>query len=147
MSLRGALTSRNVLFILKAMNLVVITAYSFEMVYILVRVLSIETYSIAVLISSAGIYIMASDLGYSGFVYYRTRQSFLTRAEPHGSEAESFALYMIIALAAAAAMATALFLFFPVPVSLRLAFSLYFLSIVLALPWGLIRKIAAAVDL
>jgi hypothetical protein len=137
----------NVFLCLKALNLVVITAYSFEMIYVLVRILTIDLYPIAVLISSIGVYIMATDLGYSGFVYYRTRQSFLTQAAPHGSEAEVFILYTSIAGIAALGVALVLAFLGHIPVDVRIGLSLYFLSIVLALPWGLLRKIAAAVDL
>ena len=144
---RKILSVANVFLCLKTLNLVVITAYSFELIYVLVRILSIDLYPIAVLISSIGVYIMATDLGYSGFVYYRTRQSFLTQAVPHGSEAEVFILYTAIACIAALAVAIVLAFIGHIPVEVRIGLSLYFLSIVLALPWGLLRKIAAAVDL
>ena len=144
---RAVLSGRNAFLVLKAFNLVVITAYSFELIYVLVRILSADLYPVAVLISSLGVYIMATDLGYSGFVYYRTRQSFLDRGAPHGSEAEVFVLYSAITVAAALAMAIGLEVFSSIPAGLRIGLSLYFFSIVLALPWGLLRRIAAAVDL
>jgi hypothetical protein len=134
-------------FILKALNLILITTYSFELVYVLVRVLSLKFYSIAVFISSLGVYVMATDLGYSGFVYSRIRQSFLRPGEPHESLAEAFVIYVAIALVSAAAVAVGIEFVVNVPFGVRIALSLYFLSIVIALPWGLIRKIAAAVDL
>jgi hypothetical protein len=112
-----------------------------------VRVLSLNFYPIAVFISSLGVYVMATDLGYSGFVYYRLRQSFLGTGEPYESLAEAFLIYVAVALVAAAAVAVGIKFVPNLPPDIRLALSLYFLSIVLALPWGLARKIAAAVDL
>jgi hypothetical protein len=139
--------ANKVFFGLKTLNLFVITFYSFALVYVLIRVLPQNLYPIAVLVSSFGVYIMATDLGYSGFVYYRTRQRYLQKTEPDGSESEVFNLYMAVALVAAAVGCGLILTVVNAPLSLRLSLSLYFLSIVLALPWGLLRKVAAAVDL
>jgi O-antigen/teichoic acid export membrane protein len=142
-----ALARRHGFFALKSVNLAVITVYSFALIYVLVRVLSQPVYPFAVLVSSLGVYIMATDLGYSGYVYFRTRQSYLQTGKPYGAEAEVFVLYGAIALAAAAVMAGVLALLPHIPPATRISLSLYFLSIVLALPWGLLRRIAAALDL
>ena len=147
MAFQRIFSRRNAFLVSKTLNLVAITANSFVLVYVLVRILSFDLYPAAVLISSIGTYIMATDLGYSGFVYYRTRQSFLKDAKPHGSEAEVFILYMAVALIAAALVSAGIAVFLPVSPLMRTALSLYFLSIVLALPWNLLRRITAAVDL
>jgi O-antigen/teichoic acid export membrane protein len=142
-----ALLRRHGFFILKSLNLAVITVYSFALIYVLIRVLAQPVYPFAVLVSSLGVYIMATDLGYSGYVYFRTRQSYLQTGTPYGAEAEVFMLYFGVALAAAAVMAVVLSTLGTIPAGTRIALSLYFLSIVMNLPWALLRKIAAAVDL
>jgi hypothetical protein len=136
-----------VFFGLKTLNLVVITFYSFALVYVLIRILPQNLYPIAVLVSSFGVYIMATDLGYSGFVYYRTRQRYLQNAASDGSESEVLNLYLGVALLSAAIAAILILVIVDTSLLLRASLALYFLSIVLALPWGLLRKVAAAVDL
>lgn len=141
-------SSRQVLFVLKTLNLAVITVYSFALIYVLVRVLSLDLYPTAVVMSSIGAYVLATDLGYSGFLYYRLRQRFLRESEEEeDAVSEVLTLYAGIALAAAAVMAAVVLLFLSAPLEARVALSVYFLSIVLALPWMLIRRISAAVDL
>ncbi len=136
-----------VFFGLKTLNLVVITFYSFALVYVLIRILPQNLYPIAVLVSSFGVYIMATDLGYSGFVYYRTRQRYLQKGAADGSESEVLNLYLGVALLSAIIAGVLILCIVDTSLLLRASLALYFLSIVLALPWGLLRKIAAAVDL
>src|ERR1700677_3762390 len=115
--------NQHAFFIFKALNLVLITTYSFELVYVLVRVLSLNFYPIAVFISSLGVYVMATDLGYSGFVYYRLRQSFLGTGEPYESLAEAFLIYVAVALVAAAAVAVGIKFVPNLPPDIRFALS------------------------
>lgn len=144
---RWRLPQKQVLFVLKTLNLAVITVYSFALVYVLVRVLSLALYPTAVIMSSIGAYVMATDLGYSGFLYYRLRQSFLKGSSEDHAVSEVLTLYGAVTLGSALLMAAALMLLFDLPTAARAGLSVYFLSLVMALPWVLLRRVAAAVDL
>lgn len=132
---------------LKGLNLALLVAYSFGMVFVLVRSLPQGFYPWMVMLSSIGGYVLAVDLGFSNYVYSVVRKRFLT-GEMAGAEdlvAEATSLYL--AIAAAACVIASIVIWLVAPQGLRLALLGYFASIVLPLPWMLIRRAAAAIDL
>jgi hypothetical protein len=132
---------------LKGLNLALLIAYSFGMVFVLVRAVPPGFYPWMVMLSSIGGYVLAVDLGFSNYVYSVVRRRFLTH-ELAGAEelvAEATSLYLIVA--AIACTLAAPFVFALAPAGLKLAMFGYFATIVLPLPWMLIRRAAAAVDL
>ncbi|MBB3911817.1 hypothetical protein [Sphingomonas desiccabilis] len=132
---------------LKGVNLALLIAYSFGMVFVLVRSVPPGFYPWMVMLSSIGGYVLAVDLGFSNYVYSVVRRRFLTDALTGAEElvAEATSLYLAIAALACAIAAPVVFTL--APAGLRLAMFGYFASIVLPLPWMLIRRTAAAVDL
>ncbi|MGU3316930.1 hypothetical protein ACLBWH_15395 [Sphingomonas sp. M6A6_1c] len=132
---------------LKGLNLSLLVVYSFGLVFVLVRSVPIGFYPWMVMLSSIGGYVLAVDLGFSNYVYSVVRRRFLQN-ELEGAEdlvAEAIALYLAIALAACGL--AGLIMAAVVPVGLKLAMTGYFASIVVPLPWMLIRRTAAAIDL
>ena len=132
---------------LKGINLGLATLMSFGLVWVLIRKLPLGSYSTFVLIAAMGSYVMATDLGFSSVVYHRVRAAFL-RGGP--SEARSlaftaFGLYLGVAAAAELAM-IAWLTFAGAAHGLTFAFSVYFLALALALPWGVLRSVAGALD-
>lgn len=131
----------------KVVSLGLLSIYSFEIIYVLVRILPLGFYPWMVLLTSVGAYVLAVDLGFSNYVYAIVRRDFLL-GEDAGSEAivaESACIYLLVAIVASAIAAAVIF--WVVPTGLRLALTVYFVTIVLPLPWMLIRRAAAAVDL
>lgn len=135
--------------VLKASNLVSITVYSFALIYVLVRVVTPEFYPAIVLIAAVGNYVLAADLGYAGVVYASVRKAYVEGTLEHRRAfiVEALNVYLLIALAAAAVVAVGISLMGGVAPDLKLALSIFFLSIVLSMPWSLFRKTAAAMDL
>ena len=133
--------------VLKGVNLTLLIAYSFGMVFVLVRSVPHGFYPWMVMLSSIGGYVLAVDLGFSNYVYAVVRRRFLTDTLAGGEAlvAEATSLYLLVAAAACAIAAPVVFTV--APEDLRLAMFGYFATIVLPLPWMLIRRAAAAVDL
>lgn len=133
---------------LKGLNLVSATALNFLLVFVLIRRLPIEGYSTFILASAIGVYVLATDLGVTSLVYVRIREAFLR--EETGT-ARAFALVVLIFYAVIVTVAATVFALASGPVKLTPAgmeatFSLYFLSMLLALPWGVVRAIANGSD-
>lgn len=140
--------AKHALLLLKAGNLGLITFYSFAIIYVLVRVIDPAFYPWIVFITSIGNYILASDLGFGGYVYASLRKSFL-----HGELAartrfvsDALNAYFAIALGSAGMAAVAIVALLHVAPAMKLAIALYFGAIVLSLPWSLFRRINAAID-
>ncbi len=145
----GALT-KFVFLGLKAGNLIAITVYSFALIFVLVRVVPAGAYPWIVLVSSIGNYVLATDLGYAGFVYASVRKSFIDGdLAPRASFiSEAVNIYAWISVAAAIVAAVVIGLAPPMGGgSLNLGLGIFFFSIVLSLPWALLRRSAAAIDL
>lgn len=132
---------------LKGLNLALLVAYSFGMIFVLVRSVPPGFYPWMVMMSSIGGYVLAVDLGFSNYVYSVVRRRYL-EDELDGAEelvAEAISLYLAIALAACGIAGMVLAVL--VPTGLKLAMIGYFATIVLPLPWMLIRRASAAIDL
>lgn len=133
--------------VLKGTNLALLIGYSFGLVYVLVRAVPPGFYPWMVMLASIGGYVLAADFGFSGYVYGVVRRRFLT-GELTGAEdlvAEATGLYLAVAAAATAIAAAVIAAV--APAGLRLALTGYFSTVVAPLPWMLIRRTAAAVDL
>jgi hypothetical protein len=114
---------------------------------VLVRSVPPGFYPWMVMLSSIGGYVLAADLGFSNYVYVVVRRRFLT-GEMFGAEnlvAQAASLYLIIA--AAASLVAGVVIRLVAPPELWLAMLGYFATIVLPLPWMLVRRAAAAIDL
>jgi hypothetical protein len=132
---------------IKALNLALLVAYSFGLIFVLVRSVPAGSYPWMVMLSSIGTYVLAVDLGFSNYAYSVVRRRFLEQ-QLAGAEdlvAEAVSLYLLIAAVACAIAAPVIWVLAPAP--LRLAMLGYFATIVIPLPWMLIRRVAAAVDL
>lgn len=132
---------------LKLANLGLVTLYSFGIIYVLVRIVPPGFYPWMVLLASIGGYILATDMGFSAYVYAEVRRDFLADRMDGADDLVSQAVTLYLALALAAALIAALVIPMFAPRGLALALILYFATIVLPLPWMLIRRVAAAVDL
>ncbi len=135
---------------LKILNLLLNVVYQFSVVYILIHSLGPDIYVTIVVISAIGIYISNSDLGFSGFVYYSLRELFIKqeKASVINIINKSNSIYFYISLAAL------------VPVGLfvllkghnlsqvdKIAVFIYMITIILNLPWTMMKKVLSAVDL
>lgn len=132
---------------MKALNLALLVAYSFGIVFVLVRSVPPGFYPWMVMLASIGSYVLAVDLGFSNYAYVVVRRRFLAH-QLGGAEAlvaEAIGLYLVIAGLACAVAAPVIWAL--APAALRLAMLGYFATIVIPLPWMLIRRVAAAVDL
>jgi O-antigen/teichoic acid export membrane protein len=141
--------AKHALLVLKAGNLGLITFYSFAIIYVLVRVIAPNLYPWIVFITSIGNYILASDLGFGGYIYASLRKSFLQAELMARARFASDAVnaYFYIALGAAAIAAVFILATLHLAPAMRIAIALYFTSIVVALPWSLIRRITSSIDL
>lgn len=129
---------------LKALNLVLATALSFGLVFALIRKLPEEAYTVFILVSALGTYILATDLGFSSVVFARLRKAFL---EDRIGEARPIVMGAVTLYALIVVLAQLGFcvLLLPgrIPPDWRLSFGLYFLVLLLPLPWNVIRAVAA----
>lgn len=132
---------------LKLANLVLISLYSFGLIYVLVRIVPPGFYPWMVLLASIGGYVLATDMGFSVYVYAEVRRNFLNDALDGADELVSQAATLYLGLAIAAVGIAALVIPFVSPPHLAPALIGYFATIVLPLPWMLIRRVAAALDL
>jgi O-antigen/teichoic acid export membrane protein len=117
-------------------------------VYVLVRIVPNNIYPWIVFFSAVGNYVLAVDFGYSGFIYASTRQKFIEGKLAGQSNliSEALNVYMLIPLAAAPVVAGLIFATIDATPVLKASVSIYFLSIVLSMPWALMRRAGAAVD-
>lgn len=132
---------------LKLVNLALVTLYSFGIIYVLVRIVPPGFYPWMVLLTSIGGYVLATDMGFSAYVYAEVRRDFLSDALDGADELVSQATTLYLGLAIAAILLAALIIPFLSPPRLAPALVCYFATIVLPLPWMLIRRVAAALDL
>lgn len=142
-------TRRAVFFTLKAFNTAFVASQTFVTIFVLIRVLPHNVYSSSLLIISIAMYVMATDLGYSGYVYASLRREFIEIRQivDWETHSEAFTLYVAISLAAALLVGGSIIAFADMALEYRLGLATYFASAVAALPWMLLRRIAAAVDL
>jgi hypothetical protein len=136
-------------FALKTCNTVFAASQTFITIFVLIRVLPHNVYSSSLLVISIAIYVMATDLGYSGYVYFWLRQEFIQVRQiaswRHSSEV--FTLYTVISAGAVLLVGGSIIAFADMALEYRLGLAAYFASAVAALPWMLLRRIAAAIDL
>jgi len=140
---------RILFFALKACNTAFVASQTFITIFVLIRVLPHNVYSSSLLVISIAMYVMATDLGYSGYVYFWLRQEFiqLRQIKDWQASSEAFTLYIAISAVAALLVGGSIVAFADMELEYRLGLAAYFASAVAALPWMLLRRIAAAVDL
>src|SRR5690242_14595680 len=131
----------------KLTNLALVTLYSFGIIYVLVRVVPPGFYPWMVLLASIGGYVLATDMGFSAYVYAEVRRDFLRDSLEGADDLVSQATTLYVGLSLAAIVLAALIIPIFAPVRLAPAMTAYFATIVLPLPWMLIRRVAAALDL
>lgn len=136
-------------FCVRSTNVGLITAYSLLTVYVLVRTVPADVYPWVVFFSAIANYALAADLGYAGFIYAETRRRFIKK-DMEGQDrtiSEAVNVYVLVPLVISPIVA--LFIFWTVDSSfeIRAGLSLFFLSVILSLPWMLFRRVGAAVDL
>jgi hypothetical protein len=100
-----------------------------------------------VLLASIGGYVLATDMGFSAYVYAEVRRNFLRDSLEGADDLVSQATTLYVGLSLAAIVLAALIIPIFAPVRLAPAMTAYFATIVLPLPWMLIRRVAAALDL
>lgn len=132
---------------LKALNLVLATALSFGLVFALIRKLPESAYTTFILVSALGAYILATDLGFSSVVFVKLRKAFLDDriGEARAITVGAIVIYGVVVVLAQLVFCTTL-LPRHIPPDWRLAFGLYFLVLLLPLPWNVIRAAAASAD-
>ncbi len=140
---------RILFFALKACNTAFVASQTFITIFVLIRVLPHNVYSSSLLVISIAMYVMATDLGYSGYVYFWLRQEFVQLREIKDWKvaSEAFTLYTTISTVAALLIGGSIVAFANMELEYRLGLAAYFGSAVAALPWMLLRRIAAAIDL
>lgn len=137
-------------FALKATNLGVATAWSFALIFVLIRRMPLADYASVVVVTALGAYLMACDLGMSNAVYARARTQWLQsgRLEGHAlrfgtAVLGAYCVLTVFAIGAFTALAHAL----PIGAGmLPNALSVYFAALSLALPWSVVRALLAATD-
>src|SRR5690242_13048771 len=120
---------------LKVANLALVTFYSFGIIYVLVRVVPPGFYPWMVLLASIGGYVLATDMGFSAYVYAEVRRNFLADALDGADELVSQATSLYLALALAAIAIAGCVISLATPPRLAPALTAYFATIVLPLPW------------
>jgi O-antigen/teichoic acid export membrane protein len=132
---------------LKGVNLLLTTALNFGLVYVLIRKLSLTDYSAFVLMTAIGSYVLAADLGFSSVVYQRVRSAFLAGRARDGLSlaVTTFGLYLCLALGTAA-IAFGMLTVKDGASGAGQTLGVYFLALLLALPWMIVRSTANAVD-
>lgn len=132
---------------LKALNLVLATALSFGLVFALIRKLPESTYATFILVSAVGAYVLAVDLGFSSVVFTKVRKAFLDQRPEDARPivVGAVAIYAGVIVVAQASFCGAMMLGL-IPPDWRLTFGLYFLTVLLALPWNVIRATAAGLE-
>lgn len=132
---------------LKALNLVLATALSFGLVFALIRRLPQGAYATFILVSALGAYVLAVDLGFSSVVFTRVRKAFLDQrpGQARPMVAGALAIYAGVIVVAQLGFCGAMLLGL-IPPDWRLAFGLYFLTVLLSLPWNVIRATAAGLE-
>jgi O-antigen/teichoic acid export membrane protein len=138
---------RKLLMLLKACNLVLVTLYSFVLIYVFARILPVEFYTQVVFVGSLANYVLAADLGFSAFLYASVRREFLSGSLSRSRDdiSTSFSIYLLVVLAALIALAAVLASDGAVSGE-ELSLALYFTAVVPGLPWTLYRRLAAALD-
>lgn len=132
---------------LKLLNLALVTLYSFEIIFVLVRTVPADFYPWLVFLASIGGYVLATDMGFSAYVYAEVRRDFLNGAMAGADDLVSQAITLYLAIALAAAALAGLIIPVVSPAGWAMALICYFATIVLPLPWMLVRRVAAALDL
>ncbi len=132
---------------LKALNLVLATALSFGLVFALIRKLPESAYTTFILVSALGAYILATDLGFSSVVFVKLRKAFLDD-RIGDARAITVAAVVIYGFVVVLAQLTFCITLLPnhIPHDWQLAFGLYFLVLLLPLPWNVIRAAAASAE-
>lgn len=132
---------------LKGVNLLLTTALNFGLVYVLIRKLSLTDYSAFVLMTAIGSYVLAADLGFSSVVYQRVRTAFLAGRPREGLSlaVTTFGLYLCLALGTAG-IAFGVLTVKDGAGGAGQVLGVYFLALLLALPWMIVRSTANAVD-
>ncbi len=133
---------------LKAGNVALAGAWGFAQVFALVRVLDLADYSIVVITTAVGAYVLVTDLGLSAVLYTRVRHAFL---ENRLEDEANFAVTSLFIYGMIAIIAPIIFYFVLVFASigspdLRIGFAVHLLVMVLALPWTLLRIAMVASD-
>ncbi|MGF1454811.1 MAG: hypothetical protein ACFB6R_05460 [Alphaproteobacteria bacterium] len=133
---------------LKAGNIALAGAWGFAQVYALVRILDLKDYSIVVITTAVGAYVLATDLGLSAVLYTRVRRAFLEgrMREEANFAVTSLVIYGTIAVLAAIAFYGVVTVFSIGSRDLHVGFAAHLLVMALALPWALIRVTMAASD-
>ncbi|MGN6268804.1 MAG: glycosyltransferase family 2 protein [Sphingomonas sp.] len=131
---------------LKLANLALVTIYSFEIIYVLVRVVPPGFYPWMVFVASIGNYVLVADLGFSAYVYAAVRRDFLADDLDGADDLVSQAASLYLGIAVAVVAIAAVVMPAAAPAGMAAALTAYFATIVLPLPWMLIRRVAAALD-
>jgi hypothetical protein len=139
----------SVLLAIRALTLVITTVYGFLFVYVLTRAVPIQLYTVIVLSSGIANYVLASDVGYSAFVYSRIRQLYFenSTAAIRDFLSEAVTGYALVAAIASAIGALVIAAALPGSALTKSSVALYFVSIVISFPWTLLRRAGSAVDL
>jgi hypothetical protein len=132
---------------LKLANLALVTIYSFEIIFVLVRVVPAGFYPWMVFVASIGNYVLVADLGFSAYVYAEVRRDFLADDLDGADDLVSQAASLYLGIAVAVVGIAAVVMPVAAPRGMAMALAAYFATIVLPLPWMLIRRVAAALDL
>lgn len=135
-------------YLLKAANLALTSAWSFALIFVLVRVLPLADYANVAVVTGLGGYVLAVNLGFSTVVYANLRRNFLE----HGpAEERAISIATLVLYAGFAGLAALIFwaCVFGLPIGspgIRLALAVHFTALSCALPWTIVRVSAAAVD-
>ncbi|WP_423068427.1 hypothetical protein [Devosia sp. CN2-171] len=132
--------------LLKGLNLVSNVAYTFLIVYVMIRATPHEVYPVLVIFLAASNYVSLSDFGYTNIVYADLRRAKVNGAQVPDAVVPASTLYAYI-VALAAVVGVVVLLWLDISPDLKLALWLLFLASCLNLPWNLLKKTAAALDL
>ena len=138
---------RKLLMLLKAVNLGLVTLYSFVLIYVFARILPVEFYTKVVFVGSVANYVLAADLGFSAFLYASVRREFLSGRLSTSSDdiSTSVSIYFVVIVVALLVLTVVLASDGSVS-SEELSLALYFAAVVPGLPWTLFRRLTAALD-
>src|SRR5688572_30757338 len=129
---------RKLLMFLKAVNLGLVTLYSFVLIYVFARILPVEFYTQVVFIASTANYVLAADLGFSAFLYASVRREFVAGqlAGSHDNISTSLSIYLSVVLVAIVAVGVLMAADGSIS-DQELSLALYFAAVVPGLPWTL----------
>lgn len=134
---------------LRLVNSVLTFTWGFLLTAVMIRVFGLDEYSRYVTIAAVGMYLAASDLGISSYVYAKVREGFIRGdyATLKRSATTAISIYLLVAAVVTSIVIPLLWIVMPVGTTGKVAPMLFFIASAFYLPWIILRVLCGATDL